>query len=120
MKAYVIKNKDGKMLCWHHIAGYYFDHFNIRSLLYMEIGTEREIKTVFNNKEFDNTDCSIVPITITEGDLEEENKQLKQRQNDFCDIVVSNIEIWLQQEGFYAEEFEDLFDLIKELKWNEN
>ena len=46
---------------------------------------------------------NIVPITITEGDLEEENKKLKQRQNDFCDIVVLNIKIWLQQEGFYEE-----------------
>lgn len=60
------------------------------------------------------------PLRTQIAELEEENRVLKKRQNDFCDIVVSTIEVWLQQEGFYAEEFEDLFDLIRELKWNEN
>lgn len=77
MKAYVIKNKEGKMLCWHHVVGYYFDHFNIKSMFYMELGTKKEIKMVFKNKEFDNTDCTIVPITIYEGDLEEKYEVLQ-------------------------------------------
>lgn len=79
MQAYVIKNKEGKMLCWHCECGYYFDHFNYRSLSYMEIGNKKEIKTTFNSGEFDNVDCTIVPITIAEGDLEEENRVLKSK-----------------------------------------
>lgn len=45
---------------------------------------------------------------------------LKKKQNEFIDLVIITIENWLQQEGFYAEEFEDLFDLIRELKYETN
>ena len=92
MKAYGIKNKDRKMLCWHHIAGYYFDHFNIKSLVYMEIGTKKEIKTLFNNKEFDNTDYSIVPITIAEGDLEEELETTRAALFNCCERLLQHIQ----------------------------
>lgn len=66
MTGYIIKRADGKVLCWHFIAGYYFDHFNIRSLINFEIGTETEMKIVLRNNEFDNKDCKVTKVEIKE------------------------------------------------------
>lgn len=109
MKAFVIKNKEGKMLCWHHIAGYYFDHFNIKSLFYMQFGTEKEIKAVFKNKEFDNTDCRIVPITIYEGDplkLACEELKCRDENKTHAKLVIQQIKNkWLGENVDYKDWF---------------
>ena len=70
MKAYVIKNKEGK---------YWRSKFNKKGniLLTDDIVDampyeEDELKIIECPK-----DCTIVPITICEGDLEEENRVLK-------------------------------------------
>ena len=109
MKAYVIKNKEGKYYCIDNIF-----RENILNAYIWVIEQYAKLHIKLNRFK----DCKIVEITIAEGDLEKENQLLRKRQNDFCDIVVLTIENWLQQEGFYEEEFEDLFDLIRELKWN--
>lgn len=122
MKAYVIKNKEGKMLCWHYACGYYFDHFNYRSLSYMEIGTEKEIKFTLNNKEFDNKDCKIVEITIEETNTQNQKaieclKELKEKLKRHCDYCFTVDDT----KGWYLSETKiDLLidNKIKELEKN--
>lgn len=70
MKAYVIKNKEGKYLFFEDVVN----------------------ATVFETKEYAElkvfgtglTDYKIVPITICEGDLEEENRVLKRALELAC------------------------------------
>ena len=81
MKAYVIKNKEGK---------YWRSKFDKEGniLLTDDIVDampyeEDELKMLECPK-----DCTIVPITICEGDLEEENRVLKKALESVCDGYV--------------------------------
>lgn len=95
MKAYVIKNKEGKYYC-----GFSFiissDRFE-NDIKDANIFEEDELKMLECPK-----DCTIVPITIYEGDLEEENRVLKKALEDVCDgYVEPNVygtDIWEEAE----------------------
>ena len=78
MKAYVIKNKEGKYYC-----GF--------SFIISSDKFENDIKdaNIFEKYELNmfklTKDCTIVPITIYEGDLEEENRVLKKALKLACE-----------------------------------
>lgn len=83
MKAYVIKNKEGK----YHKRG--FNHWeNIE-----RDGVFNTGHFYYSNKEeaescivsYDLKDCKVVPITIAEGDLEEEIRILKSAYQSACE-----------------------------------
>ena len=75
MKAYVIKNKEGK-----YLGKYSFDNENV-------ISNARVFEFSFTAKDFCPKDCTIVPITICEGDLEEENRVLKKALELACETI---------------------------------
>jgi len=74
MKAYVIKNKEGKYWCGNNRFSatldirkiYFCEDFDFTSKVINKLSSEGLL-----------TDCTIVPITICEGDLEEEIGILK-------------------------------------------
>ena len=71
MKAFVIKNKEGKY--YDYWADCMIDKLD-STCIYLE--KEQAEKDIVNCKSED-----VVEITIAEGDLEEENKQLKEQLN---------------------------------------
>ena len=100
MKAYVIKNKEGK-----YLGKYSFDNENV-------ISNARVFEFSFTAKDFCPKDCTIVPITIYEGDLEEENRVLKKA---FRNLIKEHIEVINEINGFYSlsvekEEIDEYFD----------
>lgn len=82
MKAYVIKNKEGKYYC-----GF--------SFIISSDKFENDIKgaNIFEEYELNmfklTKDCTFVPITICEGDLEEENRVLKKALELACEKISS-------------------------------
>lgn len=85
MKAFVIKNKDGK----------YFVNFNIwaKSITNVYIETDKEVleNLIEMHPDFLN-DCEVVKTTIAEGDLEqqlaEKDEEIKSLENqlDICQV----------------------------------
>lgn len=81
MKAYVIKNKEGKYV---RGTGMFFE----KEIVYwaddiidaMPYEYEKDFIPVIK-------DCTIVPITICEGDLEEENRVLKKALELACETI---------------------------------
>ena len=74
MKAYVIKNKDNKVLCWDNAYGRdYFDHFNLASINRIQFFRDyRGAEVEININDICDKNCEVVEITIVEGDLEQE------------------------------------------------
>ena len=78
MKAFVIKNKEGKYWCGNDIFSetidisktYICEDFDFISKVVISTGLREGLFT---------TNCEVVEITIAEGDLEQENKQLKEQ-----------------------------------------
>lgn len=132
MKAFVIKNKDGRYFEW-------FDsttgrnHFSTKPIKFMTFNNERNAKRM--KKFFGLKNCIVVLITIYEGDLEEENRVLKakletaeywnrkydgllERVNDikkaFRHLIKDHIEIINEINGFplsaEKEEIDEYFD----------
>lgn len=66
MKAYVIKNKEGKFWGYCDVNGR--NYYYARPRQFAFFNTERQTKKII--KIFKIKDCTIVPITICEGDLE--------------------------------------------------
>lgn len=107
MKAFVIKNKEGKY--W-----YGYDLLVNKNLFTTKISN-----AVLNNptkkncldaiKEYDLKNCKIVEITIAEGDLEQENQQLKE------DIKLDNA-FWKQECDSLQSSLAEKDDEIEHLK----
>lgn len=78
-KCYVIKNKEGKYLVYVDNYGFGFDKSIVCSHIFVKReGAEEEKDFILRNKyKFHIDDLDIVPITICEGDIEEENRVLK-------------------------------------------
>lgn len=82
MKAYVIKNKEEKYWQWT-----YNDESEFLGEIYnafMEYSKTRAEKDIV---DWQLKDCTIVPITICEGDLEEENRVLKKALELACEDI---------------------------------
>ena len=76
MKAYVIKNKEGKYI--KNYAKYISDTFD--NIIYASIYTKREIAEIY----LPLSGCKVVEITIAEGDLENELELLRKEYKDSC------------------------------------
>lgn len=139
-KAYVIKNKKGEYfmddICFANFSPY----IQNATLYYYK----PECIDIIKERTLDN--CTIVPITFCEGDLEEENRELKakletaeywnrkydgllERVNDikkaFRHLIKDHIEIINEINGFplsaEKEEIDEYFDkYIQQAKESEN
>lgn len=77
MKAYVIKNKEGKYFCgFDSFAGINIFSERIIDGLNTQTPTLKHCREEI--KDFDLKECESVKITIAEGDLEKENRVLKE------------------------------------------
>ena len=97
MKAYVIKNKEGKFFVGEDLY--------LKSFSCAKIFTKYEIKKVFEEIEMPK-DCTIVHITISEGDLEEENRVLKKALELACETIDEHYTIDID----YLYEYERMED----------
>ena len=99
MKAYVIKNKDGK----------YFVTIFGKPIFSKEISDaymnadKQNLNYIINDKSI--KDCTIVPITICEGDLVEENRVLKAK--------LETAEYWNRKYDDLQEEYQVLKKAFK-------
>lgn len=78
MKAFVIKNKEGKYIQ----SAFYYDFVNTLvdcTLFSTKQDAEHELSI-----DEDCKDCEVVEITIVEGNLEEENRVLKRAYESAC------------------------------------
>ena len=84
MKAYVIKNKDGKYWQWtyNNESEFLGEIYNA----FMEYSKTRAEKDIVS---WQLKDCNVVEITICEGDLEEENRVLKKALKLACETIHS-------------------------------
>lgn len=84
MRAFVIKNKEGKYWCGNDIFSatidirktYICEDFNFISKVINKLSSEGLL-----------TDCEVVEITIAEGDLEQENKTLRRALELACGSI---------------------------------
>ena len=86
MKAFVIKNKEGKYLAVS--SGNYERYWTTIDFAHYFRFLNKTHDAKQEAEEFRNTrypDCEVVEITISEGDLEQENKQLKERIQNILD-----------------------------------
>lgn len=107
MKAFVIKNKEGK---------YKSPHLDIRefcsvSIAEAAIWTKRKFAEFFCPK-----DCEVVEITIAEGDLEEENKQLEKQHDLLIDEFQEEREKLCKQIKQESDARERFVEKVKQLK----
>lgn len=88
MKAYVIKNKEGKYFkqCSDNESVDFTDNILSCELYAKRIGAESTRDFIFRNAyKFNIEDLETVEITIAEGDLEQEIKELKTRISELED-----------------------------------
>lgn len=84
MRAYVIKNKEGKYFCgFDYFAG--IDIFSERIIDGLNTQTPTLKHCREEIKDFDLKDCEPVKITIAEGDLQKENEVLRRALELACD-----------------------------------
>lgn len=85
MKAFVIKNKKGRYYATvNPVSGFIFTEFIEYA---MQFDEEQDAKDDIWYRKMKN--CTIIPITISEGDLEEENRVLKKALELACEELVS-------------------------------
>ena len=104
MKAFVIKNKEGKYLCdFDFIDGINIFSENIINGIENGVSTYEDCQELL--KEYDLKDCEVVEITIAEGNLEEENKQLKEQLaiKDRIIMLILKNTYYLDKEYFIEE-----------------
>lgn len=67
MKAFVVKNKNNKVLCWDDTYGRdYFDHFNLASMKRIQFFNDyRGEEVEINVNEICDKTCEVVEILIT-------------------------------------------------------
>lgn len=103
-KGYVIKNKEGK----------YFVTFFGKPIFSKEISEaymnadKQNLNYIINDKSI--KDCTIVPITICEGDLEEENRVLKKALELACERIKNMYE---QEQQYCTNEIENFVEVEK-------
>lgn len=105
MKTFVIKNKEGKYL--QYFTDMYRFGFTDRLInaMFYEQWEQDSINYVLKTIP----DCEVVPVTIAEGDLEQENKQLKEQLERKMDLIG-------ELDGY----FEDIFtELNPNWRWDE-
>ena len=110
MKAFVIKNKEGKYFdCW---ALGFVDIINECTIYQDRQTAENDIKNCIKDDEYlgYKDDCEVVEITIAEGDLEQQLAE-KDKEIAFLDKTIDYI---VEHYGFCKQ------DLIKQAKENNN
>lgn len=117
-KAFVIKNKEGKYLA---ISSNGYEHYwtddIFHSYRFIPLSESHDIEAETEEyRDIHYPDCEVVPITIVEGDLEQENKQLKEQHDLLIDGFQKERENLCKQIKQESDARERFVEKVKQLK----